>query len=142
YQQQLFHNDPSIAVCFLYFMETADGLCLKARRPVKKERPHSKKCFERVFPYYEEELMLKSISSSASALKSSICTGSMTGSSSEDSTPKVRRNSSVVPNRIGFPGASSLPSSCTRPYSISLLTAWSHFTPRIFSISIRVTGCL
>ena len=54
------------------------------------------------------------ISSSASALKSSSCTGSISGSSSSPCTPKHLRNSSVVPRRIGRPGASSRPSSLIR----------------------------
>ena len=54
------------------------------------------------------------ISSSASALKSSSWTGSISGRSSSPWTPKQRRNSSVVPRRIGRPGASRRPSSLTR----------------------------
>lgn len=55
---------------------------------------------------------------------------------------KASKNSSVVPNKSGRPGASNLPSSFTRLYSTNLLTAWSQETPRIFSISTFVIGCL
>ena len=50
-------------------------------------------------------------SSIASSLKFCFCTSSISGSSSIDDTPKQRRNSSVVPNTMGCPIVSSLPSS-------------------------------
>ena len=87
-------------------------------------------------------LSVKSASSSASFLKSSILSGLIIGRSFVDDTPKHLRNSSVVPNMIGRPGASSLPTSCTRLYSMSLFMACTHETPLIASISGLVIGCL
>ena len=62
-------------------------------------------------------------SSSASSLKCATCSGFGAGSSSRECTLNLRRNSSVVPNKSGFPGASIRPTSSTRSYSTSLLTA-------------------
>ena len=56
--------------------------------------------------------------------------------------PKLRKKFSDVPNKIGLPGASNLPTSSTNSYSTSLFTAWSLFTPLIASISTFVMGCL
>ena len=82
--------------------------------------------------------MVTFISASASCLNSSNCTGFNTGRLSIEFTPKLRKNSSVVPKRSGRPGASNLPNSQIRLYSTNLLTAWSEDTPRIFSISAFV----
>ena len=60
---------------------------------------------------FSQTFSRSSTSSSASALKSSTWTGLIAGRSSSDCTPKFLRNSSVVPRRIGRPGASSRPSS-------------------------------
>ena len=46
-----------------------------------------------------------------------------TGRLSIEFTPKLRRNSSVVPNKSGRPGASKRPNSQIKLYSTSLLTA-------------------
>ena len=64
------------------------------------------------------------------------------GRSSKDERPKTFRKVSVVPYKIGLPGASILPTSLMRPLSLSTPSVYSHFTPRIDSISILVIGCL
>lgn len=98
--------------------------------------------FSLILPQSHHIFNFNCISSWASCLNSSTFSGFSAGNSSRDCTPKHRKNSSVVPKRIGLPGASSLPISLIRLYSINLLMACSQDTPRIFSISILVTGCL
>ena len=66
----------------------------------------------------------------------------MGDSVSRDLTPKLLKNSSVVPKSSGLPGASNRPTSVIRLNSSRRFTAWSQLTPRIFSISSLVTGCL
>src|SRR5512134_522977 len=64
------------------------------------------------------------------------------GRSERLARPKISRNSRLVPKRKGRPMTSFLPTTLTSRRSIRVFSDPAQSTPRICSISRRVTGCL